>query len=217
MSTQKGNSNRSRPQKYINQTVFKNDLHDKSHKMKMINSIEVANVCERCKEIIEWKIKYKKYKPLKTPSKCIKCAQKSVKQAYHNICSPCAKENKVCSKCGAQSEIIEGKPSKEESMKLDAELQNLLKELPERKRRTFIRYMNRNAANKKNNSRTNNHRSKCESEQNESTEERKDEPDAVSISKDDLLLKLKLLVVKNDDDDENDFEHDDNWDSDSLT
>ncbi|XP_076644166.1 uncharacterized protein LOC143354185 [Halictus rubicundus] len=216
MSTQKGNSNRSRPQKYKNQTVFKNDLHDKSHKIKMINSIEVANVCQRCKEIIEWKIKYKKYKPLKTPSKCIKCGDKSVKQAYHNICSSCAKETKVCSKCGAESEIIEGKPSKQESMKLDAELQNLLKELPERKRRTFIRYMNQNAANKKNNSRTNNHQSKCESEENESIEERTDESDAVPISKDDLLFKLKSLIVKNDDD-EDEFENDDNWDSDLLT
>ncbi|XP_078036779.1 uncharacterized protein C9orf85 homolog [Augochlora pura] len=208
MSTQKGNSNRSRPQKYKNHTAFKNDLHDTSHKTKMINSIEVARVCERCKQIIEWKIKYKKYKPLKTPSKCIKCQQKSVRQAYHTICSPCAKENEVCSKCGSKSDIIEGKPTKQEAIKLDAELQNLLKQLPERKRRTFLRYMGQKAGNKKNNK-------KYESEENDSTEETKTESDVVSLSKDDLLLKLKSLAVINEDEDEDDFE-DDTWDSDSL-
>ncbi|XP_076381975.1 uncharacterized protein LOC117224873 isoform X2 [Megalopta genalis] len=221
MSTQKGNSNRSRPQKYKNHSAFKNDLHDKSHKTKMINSIQVACVCERCKQIIEWKIKYKKYKPLKTPSKCIKCQQKSVRQAYHNICLSCAKENEVCSKCGNRSDVIEGKPTKEESMKLDAELQNLLKELPERKRRTFIRCMNQNATNKKNNSQINKNPSKKhESEENGSIEEPKNQSDIVSLSKDDLLLKLKSLVVKNEDDDEDDDEDDfgdDTWDSDSLT
>lgn len=144
MSTQKGNTNRSRPQKHKNRTAFKNDLHDTSRKTKVINNIEVANVCERCKQVIEWKIKYKKYKPLKAPSKCIKCEQKSVKHAYHNMCLPCAKEFEVCPKCGEKSDIVEGTPSKEESVKLDRELQILLKELPERKRRTFIRYMNHN-------------------------------------------------------------------------
>lgn len=144
MSTQKGNSNRSRPQKYQNQTVFKNDLHDKSRKIKVINDLEVAGVCERCKKIIEWKIKYKKYKPLKAPSKCIKCEEKSVKHAYHNTCLPCAQRLKACPKCGNEGEIVEGKPTKEEAIKLDVELKALLKKLPERKRRTFIRYMNRN-------------------------------------------------------------------------
>lgn len=144
MSCQKGNANRSRPQKYKNQTAFKNDLHDTSHKTKFINNIEVANVCERCKKIIEWKIKYKKYKPLKAPAKCTKCEQKNVKHAYHIMCLSCAKNHQVCPKCGEKREIIEAKPSREESIKLDAELQTLLKKLPERKRRTFIRYMNRN-------------------------------------------------------------------------
>ncbi|XP_031834095.1 uncharacterized protein C9orf85 homolog [Nomia melanderi] len=218
MSTQKGNSNRSRPQKYKNQTAFKNDLHDKSLKTKIINNIEIANVCERCKQIIEWKIKYKKYKPLRTPAKCIKCDQKSVKHSYHNICTPCAKQNKVCSKCGSGSNIFEEKPSREESIKLDAELQNLLKELPERKRRTFIRYMNRNATNKNCNSgRSKNQTKKYEDEGNETTEESKDQSVVEPVSKDDMLLKLKSLIIKNEDDNDDEFDDDDNWDSDSFT
>lgn len=142
MSVQRGNSNRSRPQKYQNKTAFKNDLHDKSNKTKCINSIEVAHVCEKCKKIIEWKIKYKKYKPLKAAAKCIKCQQKAVKHAYHNMCLSCAAEYKVCPKCGSKGDVVKAGPSKEEIAKLDVELQNLLKGLSERKRRTFIRYMN---------------------------------------------------------------------------
>lgn len=142
MSCQKGNTNRSRSQKYQNRTTFKNNLHDNSKKIKFINSIEVVNVCERCKKIIEWKIKYKKYKALKAPMKCIKCEQKTVKHSYHNICLPCAKQNKICPKCGKKKEIVEGKPSKEEQIKLDEEFKIILKTMSERKRRTFLRYMN---------------------------------------------------------------------------
>ncbi|XP_076398224.1 uncharacterized protein C9orf85 homolog isoform X6 [Megachile rotundata] len=148
MSTQKGNSSRSRPQKYQNKSAFKNNLYDKSNKTKLINKIEVLNVCERCKKIIEWKIKYKKYKPLKTLSKCIKCEQKTISNAYHKICLPCANQLEVCPKCGEKGNIVEGKSSKE-TLKLDAELQNILKGLSERKRRTFIRYMNQQATNHK--------------------------------------------------------------------
>lgn len=142
MSSQRGNSQRTRPQKYQNRHVFKNDLHDKSQKTKNINSIQVANVCERCKKIIEWKIKYKKFKPLKAPAKCAKCEQKVVKHAYHIMCGTCAKERDVCPKCGFKAELIEAQPTRTEQIKLDAELQLMLRELPERKRRTFIRYMN---------------------------------------------------------------------------
>lgn len=90
MSTQKGNSSRSRPQKYKNRTAFKNNLHDTSNKTKMINGLQVGDVCQRCKDIIEWKIKYKKYKPLTQPKKCVKCGNKAVKRAYNIMCLECA-------------------------------------------------------------------------------------------------------------------------------
>ncbi|XP_076625945.1 uncharacterized protein LOC143344117 [Colletes latitarsis] len=214
MSTQKGNSNRSRPQKYKNRTAFKNDLHDTSHKIKIINSIEVANVCERCKQVIEWKIKYKKYKPLKAPSKCTKCQQKSVKHAYHNVCLPCAKQFKVCPKCGVECDIVEGTLSKEESMKLDKELQVLLKELPERKRRTFIRYMNHNASNKtKNKNSKGNGNEETEIEEQEKNETMVED----SVSKNELLSKLRSLLIKEKDDENFDIDDDLDSDSDSDT
>lgn len=143
MSTQRGNNSRSRPQKHQNRSKFKNNLHDTSHKTKFINNIHVSDVCERCKEIIEWKIKYKKYKPLTQPKKCVKCEQKTVKKAYHVMCGECGKSFGVCTKCCQKKEIVPSIPDKQEEIKLDAELQSLLQSLPERKRRTFIRYMNK--------------------------------------------------------------------------
>ncbi|XP_012234778.2 uncharacterized protein C9orf85 homolog [Linepithema humile] len=211
MSLQKGNATRSRPQKHQNQVVFKNNLHDNSQKTKFINSIEVANVCERCKKIIEWKIKYKKYKALKAPVKCTKCEQKTVKHSYHNICLPCAKQQKVCPKCGEKKEIIEGKPSKEEQIKLDAEFKVILKTMSERKRRTFLRYMNQQMTKNKNKM---GHTSGLDMDTNETNS--KDYSVTESKSREDLLTKLKSLAITDKDDDfDIDDETDDNFDSDS--
>ena len=69
MSSAKGNVRKSRPQKHQNTTAFKNNLHDTSKRTKVINSIEVTCCCSRCTEVIEWKIKYKKYKLLTVPKK----------------------------------------------------------------------------------------------------------------------------------------------------
>ena len=69
MSTQKGNVKKSKPPKYQNKTAFKNSMHDTSKKTKELNNMIVESVCSRCKDIIEWKIKYKKYKPLSQPKK----------------------------------------------------------------------------------------------------------------------------------------------------
>lgn len=143
MSSQKGNTKRSRPQKYQNQFAFKNNLHDTSHTTKKINNLQIAHVCERCKKIIEWKIKYKKYKPLKAPAKCNKCEQKTIKHAYHTMCGPCARERNVCPKCEESKELVPAVPTREEQIQLDAEMQQMLKTLSERKRRTFMRFVNK--------------------------------------------------------------------------
>lgn len=68
MSSRKGDS-RKKGQKYKNATAFKNDLHDTSRTTKLINSTPVSGVCARCRDAIEWRKKYKKYKPLKAPRK----------------------------------------------------------------------------------------------------------------------------------------------------
>ncbi|KAJ3654846.1 hypothetical protein Zmor_014004 [Zophobas morio] len=143
MSTQRGNNQRSRPQKHKNQTSFKNNLHDTSQRTKLINNIQVSDVCVKCKGIIEWKIKYKKYKPLTQPRKCVRCNQKNVKQAYHVMCTDCGKKLGLCTKCCELKEVVTGKPNDQEQLKLDNEMKNLLQSLPERKRRTFLRYLSK--------------------------------------------------------------------------
>ncbi|XP_043281530.1 uncharacterized protein C9orf85 homolog isoform X1 [Venturia canescens] len=207
MSSQKGNTKRARPQKYQNNHAFKNDLHDKSHQTKRINNIQVVNVCERCKKIIEWKIKYKKYKPLKAPAKCTKCEQKVIKHAYHIMCGPCALHNKVCPKCGEKGDVVPEEP-KEETLKLDRELRLILKKLPERKRRTFMRYMNGKAARKEassNGESTANAKEPEEADSSDSEEESQDPRQP--LTRDDLLAKLNALMIsskrnKNEDDDD---------------
>jgi hypothetical protein len=99
--------------------------------------MEIVNVCAKCKAILEWKIKYKKYKLPKAPKKCTMCEQKTIKNAYHIICIPCAEMQKVCPKCGKTEEIV--KSNVPDQLKLDVEFQNFIKDLTERKRRTFLR------------------------------------------------------------------------------
>lgn len=65
-------------------------------------------------------------------------------QAYHVLCTPCAVENRQCAKClvsADEANILPPNKTKEEEEKEQAELDKLLKNLPERKRRTFLRYL----------------------------------------------------------------------------
>ncbi|VVC94170.1 unnamed protein product [Leptidea sinapis] len=141
MSSAKGNIKRNRPQKYQNRTVFKNDLHDTSKKTKVINSLQIAGVCERCKEIIEWKIKYKKYKALTMPKKCVGCEQKTIKHAYHIYCDKCRVEKNVCAKCCKSLEVSESSNKDDTHNITDTEVLDIMKRLSERKRRTLARYI----------------------------------------------------------------------------
>ncbi|XP_014396770.1 PREDICTED: uncharacterized protein C9orf85 homolog isoform X2 [Myotis brandtii] len=75
-------------------------------KFQKINTKLHDGVCQRCKEVLEWRVKYSKYKPLSKPKKCVKCLQKTVKDSYHIICRPCACELEVCAKCGKKEDIV---------------------------------------------------------------------------------------------------------------
>ncbi|XP_043920330.1 uncharacterized protein C9orf85 homolog, partial [Protopterus annectens] len=106
MSSQRGNVSRTRSQKHKNTTVFKNDKYDATNTLKKLNTKVHDGVCQRCKDILEWKIKYNKYKLLTKPKKCVKCFQKTVKEAYHVLCKPCALKLGFCAKCGKSEEIV---------------------------------------------------------------------------------------------------------------
>ncbi|KFP69388.1 Uncharacterized protein C9orf85, partial [Acanthisitta chloris] len=97
---------RTRPQRHQNARGFRNDKYDSSARRKKINAKLHDGVCQHCKGILEWRVKFSKYKLLSKPKKCVKCLQKTVKDPYHIICRPCAGKLEICAKCGKQEEIV---------------------------------------------------------------------------------------------------------------
>ncbi|KAJ0067505.1 hypothetical protein NL108_007979 [Boleophthalmus pectinirostris] len=106
MSSQKGNVSRSRSQKHQNATAFKNDKYGATVQVKKAKSKVHDGLCQHCKDVLEWKVKYNKYKVLTQPRKCVKCSQKNIKDAYHVICKPCSLQLEICCKCGKKEEIV---------------------------------------------------------------------------------------------------------------
>nr|XP_020450092.1 uncharacterized protein C9orf85 homolog [Monopterus albus] len=106
MSLQKGNVSRSRGQRHQNTTAFKNDKYGATVQVKKGKSKTHDGLCQHCKGVLEWKVKYNKYKPLTQPRKCVKCSQKTVKDAYHIICKPCSLQLEICCKCGKKENIV---------------------------------------------------------------------------------------------------------------
>ncbi|XP_068995109.1 uncharacterized protein C9orf85 homolog [Embiotoca jacksoni] len=106
MSSQKGNVSRSRGQKHQNSTAFKNDKYGATAQVKKAKSKSHNGLCQHCKGVLEWKVKYNKYKTLTQPKKCVKCSQKTVKDAYHIICKPCSLQLEVCCKCGNKEDVV---------------------------------------------------------------------------------------------------------------
>ncbi|PIN01950.1 hypothetical protein CDL12_25537 [Handroanthus impetiginosus] len=103
---------------------------------------EITGVCPRCKEQIDWKRKYGKYKPLFEPAKCQRCSKRNVRQAYHNLCNGCAMEHNICAKCSCRVDHIIGRDISE----VEAEqktLEEAIKNARERDRRTLLRAMNK--------------------------------------------------------------------------
>mmetsp|Transcript_15772 Transcript_15772/g.17804 ORF Transcript_15772/g.17804 Transcript_15772/m.17804 type:complete len:128 (-) Transcript_15772:432-815(-) len=103
ISTAKGGVH-SRAPKYQNSFAYK---HNKSSKKTAkILGIQHSQLCKRCHDQIEWKKKYRKYKPLKTPRKCLGCQQRNIIRAYHILCKSCAGGRNVCAKC-SKAKVIE--------------------------------------------------------------------------------------------------------------
>lgn len=79
-------------------------LHNPKSKLtdKILSSQNVG-VCQRCHDKIEWRKKYRKYKPRSQPGVCNLCRRKNVKAAYHTICSGCATSDKAREQAAAAS------------------------------------------------------------------------------------------------------------------
>jgi len=132
-------------QKHQNTVAWKTDRYHKDGKIAVVKNTQVVNCCPRCTDQIQWKIKYGKYKPLTAPSKCVDCLQKVVKHAYHIRCGDCVKKSGKCAKCGSDSEewVATPGPTPQEIAREEQEQQMELKALPERRRRTFLRQLER--------------------------------------------------------------------------
>uniref|UniRef100_A0A6T6VFD4 Uncharacterized protein n=1 Tax=Bicosoecida sp. CB-2014 TaxID=1486930 RepID=A0A6T6VFD4_9STRA len=134
--TTRGGDNTKKAPKHKNSFAFKHNKNSK--KTKKILGIDHHGLCSRCSEIIEWKKKYRKYKPLKAPKKCNGCDRRSIAKAYHTLCDDCARSRSVCAKCGknpADDETGEGETTEEIIEKLEAGVPGMR----ERDRRAMLR------------------------------------------------------------------------------
>eukprot|EP00246_Nothoceros_aenigmaticus_P006308 TRINITY_DN1912_c0_g1_i5.p1 TRINITY_DN1912_c0_g1~~TRINITY_DN1912_c0_g1_i5.p1 ORF type:complete len:154 (+),score=24.84 TRINITY_DN1912_c0_g1_i5:165-626(+) len=112
MSSRRGGASKG-PPKHQNKHAWKPDAgvkkKDKELGGKSHPYAAITGVCNRCKGQIEWKRKYGKYKALTEPAKCNQCGKRAVRQAYHTLCTDCAKERCVCPKCCQQSGAVGGR------------------------------------------------------------------------------------------------------------
>ncbi|KAF9546725.1 hypothetical protein EC957_009485 [Mortierella hygrophila] len=118
---------------------------NKSSKItKRIAAMPVGGLCEKCVEVIMWRKKFKKYKPLTQMKKCVTCEQKAIKDAYHVMCNKCAGEKNVCAKCQESRDIVPTNiKTEKEIIAEQVELERLLSGMNERERRSYLRQMER--------------------------------------------------------------------------
>lgn len=86
------------PPAHANRAAFR---HNPSSRLtKHILSLPINDLCPACEEQIEWRKRFRKYKPLTVPKRCVKCQEKgAIKEAYHVICRACCRKENKCAKC----------------------------------------------------------------------------------------------------------------------
>ncbi|KAJ3037987.1 hypothetical protein HDV00_001190 [Rhizophlyctis rosea] len=110
-----------------------------------IAALPVQGLCKRCFDIIEWKKRMGKYKPLTRPAICVSCSGRTVLQAYHVLCQKCASEKNVCAKCQGTDEVLPSTAKKTgaELVKEEQERERILGGMTERQRRSYLRRLER--------------------------------------------------------------------------
>lgn len=56
-------------------------------------------ICIKCREKLQWRFQFNKYKPLKNIANCSNCHKKCITKAYRTLCDQCANEKNVCPGC----------------------------------------------------------------------------------------------------------------------
>jgi hypothetical protein len=78
------------------------DIKMKDGELKRERHIQKAmceGICRRCREKVQWRFRYDKYKPLTKPANCQECKQKTVTKAYRTLCDGCAVRKNACPSC----------------------------------------------------------------------------------------------------------------------
>ncbi|RLM93704.1 uncharacterized protein C9orf85 homolog-like [Panicum miliaceum] len=108
-------SKRQGPPKHQNSYAWKPNLGQKINETEPGGRFrplsEITGVCQRCRDQIDWKRRYGKYKPIVEPAKCQKCGKRAVRQAYHNVCRDCSKDLGICAKCSTRVNELVGRLS----------------------------------------------------------------------------------------------------------
>jgi Uncharacterized conserved protein (DUF2039) len=65
----------------------------KSKTTAKIMASPIAGVCRRCRQKLEWRKQYRKYKPRTVLGTCNLCQKRNVHAAYHTICASCSTSN----------------------------------------------------------------------------------------------------------------------------
>jgi len=64
-----------------------------------IQRLMCEGICDRCREKVQWRFKFDKYKPLTKPGNCQNCKEKRIAKAYRSYCDSCAAAKKACAAC----------------------------------------------------------------------------------------------------------------------
>ena len=145
MSLRPGN-NKKKGQKHQNTYTYH---HNKGSLIsRKILSSPLDLLCERCLEILSWKVKYNKYHPLKTPGKCNQCQEKCIYKAYRTLCDGCATKDgkKRCTKCGEEVENFakpDARNNPETGVKKVSPVMELVKTLKKKYQKTIYRRINK--------------------------------------------------------------------------
>ena len=144
MSLRPGN-NKKKGQKHQNTYTYH---HNKGSLIsRKILSSPLDLLCDRCLDILSWKVKFNKYHPLKNPGKCNQCSGKNIYKAYRTICDSCATKDgkKRCTKCGEEVENY-AKPdvrnNPEAGVKKKSPVMELIKTLKKKYQKTVYRKIN---------------------------------------------------------------------------
>ena len=195
MSLRPGN-NKKKGQKHQNTYSYH---HNKGSLIsRKILSSPLDLLCDRCLDILAWKVKFNKYHPLKNPGKCNQCLGKNIYKAYRTMCDSCATKDgkKRCTKCGEEVENYatpDVRNNPEIGVKKKSPVMELVKTLKKKYQKTIYRKINTGV------------RIEYDEEKGIVDEETKE-----------VIISLDKIVKNDDDDDigdeENDVEDDNNED-----